>query len=55
MSQFMNGQASKFLVSVAGAVLTGLGTYYGTTKWEPIVAAGLSAVLVYLVPNSTKQ
>lgn len=55
MNQFFNGQASKFLISVAGAVLTGLGTYYGTAKWEPIVAAALSAVLVYLVPNAPKQ
>jgi type IV secretory pathway VirB2 component (pilin) len=54
MSQFFNGSASKFLVAVMGAVLTGLGTYYGTSRWEPIVAAGLGAVMVFLVPNAPK-
>ncbi len=55
MKGFLNGQASKFLVAVAGAALTGLGTYYGTARWEPVVAGVISAVLVYLVPNSPKQ
>jgi hypothetical protein len=49
----LNGNASKFLVSVFGTVSTGLTAYYGTAKWEPAVLAGLSALLVYLVPNAT--
>jgi hypothetical protein len=49
----LNGNASKFLVSVFGTVSTGLTAYYGTAKWEPAVLAGLAALLVYLVPNAT--
>lgn len=52
MKTFLSGSASKFLVSVMGAVMTGLGTYYGGSKWEPIAVAAISAVLVYLVPNT---
>lgn len=53
MKVFLSGGASKFLVALMGTVLTGLGTYYGGTKWEPIAAAAISTVLVFLVPNST--
>lgn len=51
----LNGGASKFLVSVMGAVMTGLGTYYGGSKWEPIASAAIGALLVYLVPNSSSK
>jgi len=55
MSGLMNGQMSKFLVALGTAALTGISTYYGTARWEPLAAALIGAVLVYLVPNTTKQ
>lgn len=55
MKGLMSGQMSKFLVALGTAALTGIGTYYGSAKWEPLVAALIGAVLVYLVPNTTKQ
>lgn len=54
-SALLNGQMSKFLVALGTAALTGIGTYYGNAKWEPLVSALIGAVLVYLVPNSAKQ
>ena len=50
---FMSGGANKFVVSVLGAVGTSLTTYYGTTKWEPMVFAVLTALATYFVPNVT--
>ena len=55
MKGLVNGQASKFLVAVMGAIVTGLGTYYGSEKWTPIVTTVVTALMVYLVPNTTKQ
>jgi hypothetical protein len=45
---------SKFLIAIEGSVVSILTTYYGTSKWEPAVVSALAAVLVYLVPNTTK-
>ena len=47
----LNGTAAKFLVAAAGAISTGLTTFYSTAKWEPVAIAGIAALLVYLVPN----
>lgn len=46
------GQYSKLLVAVAGAALTIVQTAYPAATWAPAVTACLSAVLVYLVPNT---
>jgi hypothetical protein len=48
-----NGTAAKFLVAVSGAISTALTVFYGTARWEPAALAGLSAVMVYLVPNKS--
>lgn len=55
MSQFTNGEASKFLVAVFTAVAAALPVYFGTARWEPIVLYAIGAVLVYLTPNRPKQ
>lgn len=52
--QLVNGQASKFLVSVLTAVAAALPVYFGGAKWEPVVIMALGAVLTYLVPNAPK-
>lgn len=49
------GSVAKLVVSVLGTVATALPIYYGTAKWEPVVVAALTAVSVYLVPNTPKQ
>ena len=54
MSGFLNGSASKFLVSVMTALCTWLTTSYGTAKWEPVVITAIGALMVFLVPNSAK-
>jgi hypothetical protein len=54
LSGLLNGSANKFIVSVLGAVATSLSTYYGTTKWEPMVFAVLTALATYVVPNLSK-
>ena len=50
--QLINGQASKFLVTVLTMVAAALPIYYGTAKWEPVAVMALGAVLTYLVPNT---
>ena len=50
--QHINGQASKFLVTVLTTVAAALPIYYGTAKWEPVAVMALGAVLTYLVPNT---
>lgn len=47
-----SGRIAKFVVAVAGAVSSSLETYYGTEHWVPVVIAGITALTVYLVPNS---
>jgi hypothetical protein len=47
-----SGAVAKLLVGVFGAVSMALGVYYGTERWEPVVVAGLTAVVLWLVPNS---
>ena len=49
-----NGTASKFLVSVMGAISVGLTSYYSSAQWEPAALAAVGAILVYLVPNASK-
>jgi len=51
MKGLVNGQSSKFLITVGGAVCTAITTYYGTTHWAPVVVTGVTALLTYLVPN----
>jgi len=46
------GQYSKLLVAAAGAALTIVQTAYPQAQWAPAVTACLSALLVYLVPNT---
>jgi hypothetical protein len=45
------GQYSKFIVAFIGAVTVGLTTFFPAASWEPTVAAVLSALAVYLIPN----
>lgn len=47
------GNYSKFLVGAATAVLTGMEPYYGHDIWFTAVTAGVGALLVYMVPNTT--
>lgn len=49
------GRYTKGLVAAMGAVSSSLSLYYGSSKWEPVVVAGLSALMVVLVPNSTSN
>lgn len=42
----------KFVVALLGTVLTGLSVYYGKTEWFPIVTSVVTAVSVYIVPNT---
>jgi hypothetical protein len=49
------GKASKFIVAVLGTISAGLTTYYhGSPKsnWVPIVVEGITALGVYLIPNT---
>ena len=52
MSQFANGQASKFLVALFSAAASALATYWGSARWEPAAVMGIGAVLTYLIPNA---
>jgi hypothetical protein len=52
MKGILSGTASKFVVSVLGAVATSLSTYYSADHWSTIVIAAITALSVYLVPNS---
>ena len=54
MNQLTTGEASKFLVALFSAAASGLATYYGNARWEPVVVMGIGAVLTYLVPNASK-
>lgn len=42
----------KAIVGVIGAIATGLQTAYPSSHWATTVTAGITAVLVYLVPNT---
>lgn len=42
----------KAVVAIIGTVLTGLSTYYGQAHWFPIVTSVVTAISVYLVPNT---
>lgn len=47
------GNITKFIVAVAGAVVTALVVVYpSTASWLPAVIAGITSALVYLVPNT---
>lgn len=46
------GQYAKLIVAVAGAA-TQLLTHYSGQWWEPPVAATVTAIVVYLVPNAS--
>jgi hypothetical protein len=50
----MNGisQYLKAIVALIGAIATGLQTAFPSDHWASTVTATLSAVLVYLVPNT---
>jgi hypothetical protein len=54
VSVLLDGTANKFLVAVVGAISTSLSVYYGTTKWEPMVLAVITAVMTYVIPNISK-
>lgn len=47
------GQYSKFVVSVLGTVAVALTTFAHNATWVPVVLSAISAISVYLVPNST--
>lgn len=49
------GPYLKAVVGVLGAVLTSLAPYYGSAHWYPIVTSVVTAILVYLVPNTPKE
>lgn len=42
----------KAVIAILGTVLTSLAVYYGSTHWYPIVVSVVSAISVYLVPNT---
>jgi hypothetical protein len=41
----------KFVVAALGVISTAVQTAGGTGKWQPVVTAAISALLVWLVPN----
>jgi hypothetical protein len=45
---------NKFIVAVLGAVSVGLTSFEHGQPWVATVLSGISAVLVYLVPNASK-
>lgn len=44
----------KFIIAVLGALVIVLQTAYGAAHWAQPVAAGITAILVYLAPNTPK-
>lgn len=51
MSGILSGNANKFLVTVLGAIGTGLAAYFGTAAWEPMTVAIITALATYIIPN----
>jgi hypothetical protein len=49
-----SGPYLKCIMAAFGTLLTGLSVYYGHTQWFPVVTSLVSAVSVYLVPNTPK-
>ena len=45
----------KTIVAVLGAGVTVTQTVWPSNDWSQVVTAGITAVLVYLVPNSPKS
>ena len=50
----MIGQYTKFVVSAGGAAVVWLTTYHATAHWEAPVVAAITAVLVFVAPNTPK-
>lgn len=51
---FISGKYSKFIVALAGVAVVGIQTFYGSNSpTVSTIVAGISALLVYLVPNSS--
>jgi hypothetical protein len=48
------GPYLKAVVAILGAALTSLATYYGGSHWYPIAVSVVTAISVYLVPNTPK-
>lgn len=47
------GKITKFIVAIAGTVTTALETQYpSSVHWLPAVTAAITAILVYVVPNT---
>jgi hypothetical protein len=42
----------KFIVAVIGAIEIGLQTQWPNARWSESVTAGITALLVYFVPNN---
>ena len=55
MKSLINGQSAKFLVALLTTAATSLSTYYGNTRWEPVVVSVLGALCVWLIPNAPKS
>lgn len=51
MNVILSGNANKFLVTVLGAIGTGLAAFYGGQPWEPMACAVITAIVTYIVPN----
>jgi uncharacterized membrane protein YjjP (DUF1212 family) len=47
-------QYNKFIVAILGAVSAGLTTWANGAHWADTLIAGITAILVYLVPNAPK-
>jgi len=45
----------KAIIAVLGTVVTSLAVYYGNESWYPIVVSAVTALTVYLAPNTPKN
>lgn len=54
-SGLVNGQSTKFLVSVLTTVAASLPVYYGNSRWVPVVIMAVGALTTYLAPNKPAQ
>lgn len=49
------GKYRKAIVAVLGATVTVLETVAPTNHWVQVITSGITAALVYLVPNKAQQ
>jgi hypothetical protein len=46
------GEYSKGLIALAGVATSAINQYYASASWAPLAIAGISVVVLILVPNA---